>query len=90
MIDLWDSTGDPDCGSLGSIKKIMDAFARKTHAEKPKGVDAKLLQNIWQIDSETAKRTIKTTTHLNRQDVNSKLSKNFVTNDYMLQYWRIK
>ena len=61
-----------------------------SHAEKPRGVNAELLQKIWRIDSETAKRTIKTTSQLNRQDVNSKLSRNFGTNDRMLRYRRIK
>ena len=68
----------------------MEAFARATHAENPKGVDAELLQKIWQINSETAKSTMKTTTQLNRQDVNSKLSRNFGTNNLMLRYWQIK
>ena len=68
----------------------MDAFASATHAEKLKGVDAELLQNIWWIDLEIAKRTIKTATQLNRQDVNSNFSRNFWPNDCMLRYWRIK
>ena len=87
---LWDSPRDPNCESLGSIKNFIDAFASATRAEKPKGVDAELLQNIWRIDLETAKRTIKTTTQLNRQDVNSKFSSDFGTNNRMLRYWRIK
>ena len=45
-MDLWDSPRDPDRESLGSIKKFVDAFASPTHAEKPKMVDAKLLQKI--------------------------------------------
>ena len=76
-MDLWYSPQDSDCEYLDSITKFMDAFASATHAEKPKGVDAELLQNIWWIDLETAKRTIKTATQLNRQDVNSKFSRNF-------------
>ena len=90
VMDLWYSPRHPYCHYLDSIKKFMDAFSSATHAENPKGVDAKLLQNIWQIDSETAKCPIKKTTQLNRQDVNSKLSRNFGTNDHMLRYWRIK
>ena len=74
VMDFWDSPKDLDCESLGSCNKFMDAFASATHAENQKGVDAKLLQKILQIDSETANCTIKTTTELNRQDVNSKLS----------------
>ena len=68
----------------------MGAFASASHAENPKGVDAELLQKIWRIDSDTAKRTIKTTTQLNKQDIKSKLSRNFGTNDQMLRYRRIK
>ena len=89
VMDLWDSTQDPDCEYLGSSKKFVDAFAIATHAENPKGVYAKLLQNIWWIDLETEKRTIKTTTRMNRKDVNSKFSRNFGTNDCMLRYRRI-
>ena len=42
------------------------------------------------MDSETAKRTLKTTTQLCRQDMDSKLSGNFGTNDRMLRDRRIK
>ena len=61
-----------------------------SHAEKPKGVNAELLQKIWRIDSEMTKRTIKTTSQLNRQDMDSKILRNFGTNDRMLRYRRIK
>ena len=49
-MDLWNSPRDPDCESISSIKKFMDAFASAKHAENPKGVDAELLQKIWRID----------------------------------------
>ena len=62
VMNLWDSPRHPFCESLSSIKKFMDAFASATHAENQEGVDIELLQNIWWIESETAKRTIKTTT----------------------------
>ena len=68
----------------------MRGFASATHAEKRKGVSPELLKKIWRIDNKTAKRTIRTTTQLNRQEANSKLSRNFGTNDCMLQYRRIK
>ena len=71
------------------INSIQEAFAGATHAEKPKGISPQLLEKIWGIDNETAKRTLKTTTQLNRQDANSKLSRNFGTNDRMLRYRRI-
>ena len=47
-----------------------------SHAGKLKGVSV-LLEKIWRIDSKTTKRTIKTTTQLCRQDMDSKLSRNF-------------
>ena len=68
----------------------MNAFASAMHADKPKGVSDELLENIWRIEPETAKRTIRTTTQLNRKDVNHKLLRNFGTNNLMLRYRRIK
>ena len=75
---------------LDASDKIMNAFSSAMHTKTPKQVSAELLDNIWRIDPETAKRTIRTTTQLNRQAVNSKLSRNFGTNDQMLRYQRIK
>ena len=49
---------------------MMNLSASDTHAEKPKGVSADLLEKIWQIYPGTAKRTIRKKTKLNRQDVN--------------------
>ena len=83
---------DPDCvifechEAVGGFSNSFQTTASAAHAEKPKGVSADLLQKIWQIDNDTAKITIQTTTQLNRQDVNSKLSRNFGTNDRMLCY----
>ena len=54
------------------------------------GVSPEMLQKIWRIDYDTAKRTVNTTTQLNRQDANSRMSRNFGTNDRMLRYRRIK
>ena len=45
-----------------------------SHAGKPSDVSVELLEKIWRIDSEIVKRTIKTTTQLCRQDMDSKLS----------------
>ena len=44
----------------------MIGFASATHAEKRKGVSPELLEKIWRIDNKTAKKTIRTTTQLNR------------------------
>ena len=72
------------------INTVRNAFASATHAEKPKGVSPELLKKIWGIDLDTAKRTLATTTQLNRQDEDGKMNRNFGTNDRMLRYCRIK
>ena len=74
--------------AVGGFSDEFTASVCATHAEKPKGVTSELLKNIWRIDDSTVKRTIEITTQLNRQDVNSKLSQNFGTNDRMLRYRR--
>ena len=81
---------DPDCEMLDASDKTMNAFSSATHVEKPKGESAEILEKICRIYPETAKHTIRTTTQLNRQDVNSKLSRKFGTNDQILWYLRIK
>ena len=75
---------DPYWEMLYATEQEMRGFASATHAEKRKGVSPELLEKIWRIDNKTAKRTIRTTTQLNRQETNSKLSRNFGTNDRML------
>ena len=79
--EILENTQDTDCEMLDASDKMMNGFSSATHAEKPKGVSAELLENIWRIDPETAKRTIRTKTQLNRQDINSELTRNFGTND---------
>ena len=81
---------DPDWEILYATEQEMRGFASATHAEKRKGVSTELLNKTWRIDNKTAKRTIPTTTQLNRQEANSKLSNNFGTNDRMLRYRGIK
>ena len=81
---------DPDREILYATEQEMRGFASATHTEKQKGVSPELLEKILRIDNSTAKRTIHTTNQLNRQEANSKLSRNFVTNDRMLRYRRIK
>ena len=65
-------------------------FEGATYAKNSKVLSTNLLSNIFRVDSETEKQTIKTTTHLNRQHANSNLSRNFGTNDWMLRYKLIK
>ena len=68
----------------------MRVFASATRAEKRKGVSPELLEKICKIYNSTANNTNCTTTHLNIQEENSKLSSNFGTNYLMLRYRRIK
>ena len=81
---------DPDCGMLDASDKMMKASASDTHTKKTKGVSIELLENIWRINQETDKRTTRMKTQLNRQGVNSKLLRNFGTNDRMIWYRKIK
>ena len=71
---------DHDWEILYATEQEMRGFASATNAKKRKGVSPELLEKIWRINNSTAKRTIITTTQLNRQEENSKLSRNFGTN----------
>ena len=88
--EILENTKDTDYEMLDTSDKMMNTFASATRAKKPKAVSSELLENIWRIYPETAKHTIRMITQLNRQDVNSKLSRNFGSNDEMLRYLRIK
>ena len=81
---------DPDREILYETDQEMRGFESANNAEKRKGVSTEILEKIWRINNITAKRTIRTTTQLNRQEASSKLSRNFGTNDCMLRYRRIK
>ena len=73
------------------FEAVTDDIASAAHAEKPNGVTAKMLEKVWGIDTESAKRTLNATTQLNRQDgANGNLPRNFGTNDRMLRCKRIK
>ena len=75
---------DTDREILYATEQEMRGFESATHAEKQKVFSPELLEKIWRIDNSTAKRTILTTIQLNRQEANSKLLRNFGTNDLML------
>ena len=81
---------DPDREILYATEQEMRGFASATHDDNRKVVSHELIEKIWRIDNSTAKSTIRTTTQLNRQKANSKLSRNFGTNDCMLRYRIIK
>ena len=79
--EIFANPQDPDCEMLDASDKMLNVFASATHAEKLKGVSARILEKIWQIDPEIAKRTIRMTAQMNRQDINYKLLRNFGTKD---------
>ena len=59
------------------------------HAGKSKGVDSYHLSKIRNIDLKTAERTLEVVSQNNKQTENTKLSRNYVTNDKILRYKRI-
>ena len=59
------------------------------HAGKSKGVDPYHLSKIRNIDLKTAERTFEVVSQNNKQTENTKLSRNYVTNDKILRYKRI-
>lgn len=54
-----------------------------------RGVSAEHLSKIWRLPHDLAERTLGCTSQLIRQDANSKLSRNFVTNDRQARYRRL-
>ena len=82
---------DPDgeC-ELFEGTETIEFIASETHAENSYGVTAEMLEKVWQIDHDSAERTIRTTTQLSRQDRNTSISRNFYTNDRMHRYRRIR
>ena len=61
----------------------------ETHANTPKGVTSEHLSKVWTISDEESQQTLEVTTQLNKQDVNTSLSRRFGTNNRMLRYKRI-
>eukprot|EP00957_Ditylum_brightwellii_P114014 8693460-Ditylum_brightwellii.AAC.1 len=57
-----------------------------THAGKPKGIDPTHQSKVWKISHEQAVNTIDATTQHSQQMDDSKLSRNYGTNDQMLRY----
>ena len=70
---------------------LLDNFMASTDQPgKTKGVDPKHLSKIWRISHEDAQRTIHVTTQSSTQTDHPTLSRNYLTNDRMLRYKRIK
>ena len=76
-----DNPQDGDCCELWADAVSVSV----THAEAPKGVSQEILSKVWIISQDEACRTLEITTQLNKQDADSNLSRNFGTNNIMLQ-----
>ena len=71
-------------------KRSRDTMVSAITAGKPGGVSAEHLSKLFTISHDDAQRTLAVTTQLNRQSVDSSLSRNFGTPDRMLRYKRLK
>jgi hypothetical protein len=70
-----------------SDEEALDAFmVSAAHAGKPKAISAEYLSKIWRIDLESAKNTLKVTTQGCNRTVDPAFTRNYSTNDRMLQY----
>jgi hypothetical protein len=65
-------------------------MASAAHARPKRAVDAEHLSKIWRIDLKTAKRTLEVTSQNVSHAEEPTLARNFVMNDKMLRYKRIK
>ena len=84
--DLWEKTiSELQAAVISAVTATADA----THAAPPKGVSAETLSKVFRLNTETAKKTVELNTQLNRCIATSSLSRNFSTNDRMLQYRHI-
>ena len=71
------------------LDKIVFASVYFAQSGKPKTISADFLSKIWNIDNSTANKVVEQNTRLNRQGANNHLSRQFLTNDWMLWYKRI-
>jgi hypothetical protein len=76
-------------GSLRGEIDLDDIMVSAAHAGKTKGVNAEHLAKTWQIDLDTAQKTIDVTSQKSSRKDNPTLSRNYSTNDRMLRYKRV-
>ena len=86
--DSFDLTFDLD--DDGAQAWVDEFFSHSTNASRPRGVTPEHLSKIWCILQEDARRTINMTTQTSVQMQDPTLSRNYGTNDRMLQYKRIQ
>lgn len=74
--------------SLGTLD--LDSYMTSaTHVRARRNITPEHLSKVWHIDHKTAKRTLDVTTQRNSCPVETKLTRNYTSNDKMLRYTRI-
>ena len=66
-----------ECGNID----MDDVMASATTAKSTNAIDAAHLSKVWQIDIETAKRTLEVTTQHSQRTQNPSLQRNYSTNN---------
>jgi hypothetical protein len=75
---------------LGTDIDLDDYMISASHTRMTRSVQAEHLSKVWQIDMETAEKTIEITSQNCNRTPSTNLSRNYATNDKMLRYKRIK
>ena len=76
--------GLKDVGALLEDPTIVKLLA--VHAEQTKGVKRVDLAKVWQINVDTARRTLDIITQIKHREMDGNLYRNFSTNNSMLRY----
>ena len=75
-----------DLDDDGANERVDEFFSHSTSASRPRGVTPEHLSKIWRISQEDTRRMINTTTQTSVRTQDPTLSRNYGTNDRMLQY----
>ena len=68
---------------------LDEIMSSAIHARKSMGTDTEHFSKLWKIDMESARQTIETTSQNSSRTHDPKFSRNYGTNDRMLQYIKI-
>ena len=85
---LWDDDLLREMGATVAAAEF--AMSAMNAGNQSPNINPEILAKIWRITPAAAARTLEVTTQLNKQNLNSSLSRHFGTNDRMLRYDRIK
>ena len=85
----WDLFSISDKPTFIHLDKIDSVSVSSAQAGKPKNIFADFLLEIWDIDKSTATQVLDQNTQLNLQGDNNNLSRQFLTNDWILRYKHI-